>query len=251
MKCAKCGTDYQGNFCPNCGNPAPGNAEAPAKKGKKAFYKRWWFWVLLIFVCFLAIPTSSKDKPQQTPSEPSTQTAQKAPAVTEPATESDNDLDQPSKTETNDKNSAPVWTETQKNVMSKAKSYLAYSGFSYTGLIEQLEYEKFAHEDAVWAADNCNADWNEEALESAKSYIDYSGFSYTGLIDQLEYGGFTTEEATYGADNCGADWNAEAAESAKAYLKYSSFSRDGLIDQLEYEGFTHEQAVYGVDQTGL
>jgi len=143
------------------------------------------------------------------------------------------------------------WTVTQKNVMASAKSYLNYSGFSYKGLIEQLEYEKYTHEDAVWAADNCNADWNEEALESAKSYIDYSGFSYTGLIGQLEYEGFTTEQATYGADNCGADWNEEAAEAAKSYLSYTSFSRDGLIDQLEYEGFTHEQAVYGADQNGL
>ena len=101
----------------------------------------------------------------------------------------------------------PQWTTAQKNVMASAKSYLSYTGFSYSGLIEQLEFEKYSHEDAVWAADNCNADWNEEALESAKSYIDYSGFSYNGIVEQLEFEGFTSEQAIYGADNCGADWN--------------------------------------------
>ena len=99
-------------------------------------------------------------------------------------------------------------------------------------------------------ADNCGADWTEQAVKSAQSYLKYSAFSYTGLISQLEYEGYSTEDATFAADNCGADWAEQAAKSAKEYLDYSSFSRDGLIDQLEYEGFTHDQAVYGVEQNG-
>ena len=142
------------------------------------------------------------------------------------------------------------WTMEQKNAMKSAKSYLDYSGFSHTGLVEQLEYEQYPHDVAVWAADNCGADWDAEALESAIGYIDYSGFSYSGLIDQLTYEGFTPEQAQYGADNCKADWNAEAAESAKSYLDYSAFSRAELIDQLLYEGFTAEQAEYGVTAAG-
>lgn len=147
-------------------------------------------------------------------------------------------------------NPADQMTIGQKNALESAKSYLSFSEFSYTGLIEQLEYEKYSHEDAVYAADHCGADWNEQALKSAKSYLEYSAFSYTGLIEQLEYEGFTNDQATYGVDNSGADWNEQAAKSAKSYLEYSSFSREGLIEQLEYEGFTHEQAVYGVQQNG-
>lgn len=143
-------------------------------------------------------------------------------------------------------NPADQMTIGQRNALESAKSYLSFSEFSYTGLIEQLEYEKYSHEDAVYAADHCGADWNEQALKSAKSYLEYSAFSYTGLIEQLEYEGFTNDQATYGVDNSGADWNEQAAKSAKSYLEYSSFSREGLIEQLEYEGFTHEQAVYGV-----
>ena len=139
-------------------------------------------------------------------------------------------------------------TSGERNALESAKSYIKYSGFSYSGLIDQLKYEGYSESEAAYGADNCGADWYDEALESAKSYIRYSAFSYSGLIDQLKFEGFTDSQAKYGADNCGADWNEEAVESAKSYLKYSSFSRSGLISQLEYEGFTHAQAQYGVSQ---
>jgi hypothetical protein len=79
-------------------------------------------------------------------------------------------------------------------------SYLDYTAFSYQGLIEQLEYEKFTTEQATYGADNCGADWNEQAAKSAKSYLDYSSFSRDGLIDQLEYEGFTYDQAVYGVE---------------------------------------------------
>lgn len=151
---------------------------------------------------------------------------------------------EPAKEDTSD------MTTGQKNALRSAESYLRFTAFSYEGLIDQLEYEQYSHEDAVFAADNCGADWNEQALESALSYLDFGAFSYSGLIGQLEYEKFTTEQATYGADNCGADWNEQAAKSAESYLEFMSFSRDGLIDQLEYEGFTYDQAVYGVEANG-
>ena len=122
-----------------------------------------------------------------------------------------------------------------------------YSAFSYSGLIKQLEYEKYTTDEATFAADNCDADWSAQALRAAEDYLDYSAFSYAGLIKQLEYEGYTSDQAAYGADNCEADWFVQAARSAESYLEYSTFSREGLIDQLEYEGFTSEQAVYGVD----
>lgn len=138
----------------------------------------------------------------------------------------------------------------QRNALKSAKSYLGMMAFSYEGLIEQLEFEQYSHEDAVFAADNCGADWNEQALKSAKSYLSTMAFSYEGLIEQLEYEKFTTAQATYAADNCGADWNEQAAKCAKQYLDNMSFSREGLIDQLVYEGFTEEQAIYGVEANG-
>ena len=73
-----------------------------------------------------------------------------------------------------------------------------YSAFSYNGLIEQLEYEGFSSEEAKYGADNCNADWNEQAAKKAKEYLEYSSFSRSGLIDQLVYEGFTQSQAEYG-----------------------------------------------------
>lgn len=138
----------------------------------------------------------------------------------------------------------------QKNALASAKNYLSFSAFSHQGLINQLEFEQYSTEDATFAADNCGADWNEQAVKSAKNYLSFSAFSYSGMIKQLEFEGFTTEQATYGADNCEADWMEQAVKSAENYLSFSSFSRDGLIDQLAFEGFTNEQAVYGVTQVG-
>ena len=137
-----------------------------------------------------------------------------------------------------------------KNALEEAKSYIRYSSFSYTGLIDQLEYEGYTYEECVYGADNCGADWYEQAVLSAESYIEYSAFSYLGLIDQLEYEGFTSDEAAHGADNCGADWYEEAAECAQSYMDYSSFSRQELLDQLLYEEFTYDEAEYGVQSVG-
>ena len=137
-----------------------------------------------------------------------------------------------------------------RNALSKAYDYLDYTAFSYSGLIDQLEYEGYSTEACTYAVDNCGADWNAQAAKKAKDYLEYTSFSYSGLIGQLEYEGFTTEQATYAVDNCGADWNEQAALKAQDYLDYTSFSRQGLIDQLIYEGFTAEQAEYGVSAVG-
>lgn len=91
-------------------------------------------------------------------------------------------------------------TSGQRNALKSAESYLRSSAFSYTGLIEQLEYEGFSNEDATYAADHCGADWKEQAVKSAESYLKYSSFSKSGLIDQLEFEGFTHEQAVYGVE---------------------------------------------------
>lgn len=39
MKCEKCGTEYEGNFCPNGCN----SSAVTTDKKKKPVYKKWWF----------------------------------------------------------------------------------------------------------------------------------------------------------------------------------------------------------------
>lgn len=94
-------------------------------------------------------------------------------------------------------------TTAEKNALRSAKDYLNYSAFSYTGLIRQLEFEGYTTEQATYGADNCGADWFEQAVKSAKEYLDYSAFSRDGLIRQLEFEGFTHEQAVYGVDQNG------------------------------------------------
>lgn len=117
-------------------------------------------------------------------------------------------LDTYSTEDSEESNSANTSTDAniplgQQNALSSALDYLDFSSFSYTGLIEQLEYEGYTNEEATYAADNCGADWNEQAAKTAQDYLDSSSFSRQGLIDQLMYEGFTSDQAEYGVTAVG------------------------------------------------
>lgn len=94
----------------------------------------------------------------------------------------------------------PSPTIGERNALGKAREYLNLMAFSYTGLIEQLEFEQFTHDEAVYAADNCGADWNDQAAKKAKDYLNIMSFSRDGLIEQLEFEGFTHDQAVYGVE---------------------------------------------------
>lgn len=137
----------------------------------------------------------------------------------------------------------------EKNALASAKQYLAIMAFSYDGLVEQLEYEGYSNSEAVYAANNCGADWNEQAKIMAQNYMSIMPFSKEGLIEQLEFEGFTHEQAVNGVNatqvnnnelNSGSSLGEEnALASAKLYLNQMAFSYNGLIEQLEYEGYTN------------
>ena len=91
----------------------------------------------------------------------------------------------------------------EKNALQSAIRYLESAPFSYSGLIDQLEYEGYSHSDAVYGADNCGADWNQQAVLSAQHYLSVMPFSRSGLIEQLEYEGFTHSQAVYGVEQNG------------------------------------------------
>ena len=91
----------------------------------------------------------------------------------------------------------------QRNAAEKAKQYLEYAAFSYTGLIQQLQYEGYSVNEATYGADNCGADWNVQAAAKAQQYLEYTSFSRSGLVVQLEYEGFTSSQAEYGASAVG------------------------------------------------
>lgn len=165
----------------------------------------------------------------------------------------------------------------ERNALESANQYLSFTAFSYSGLIDQLEFEGYSNHEATYAADHCGADWYEQAALSAAQYLSSMAFSREGLIDQLEYEGFTYDQAVYGVEQtydaeasstglsdfaASADTGAEssstgattgernALQSAESYLSFMAFSYSGLIDQLEYEGYSNAEATYAADHCG-
>jgi hypothetical protein len=93
----------------------------------------------------------------------------------------------------------------QQNAIESAESYLSFSAFSQSGLIEQLEFEGYSTADATFAVESLDVDWNEQAAKSAAAYLEMSSFSLSALIEQLEFEGFTPEQAAYGANKAYGD----------------------------------------------
>lgn len=94
----------------------------------------------------------------------------------------------------------PEFTAGQRNAISKAESYLEYSAFSKSGLVEQLKFEGFSTKDAAFAVENIDVDWMEQAAKKAAEYLENSSFSESGLVEQLEFEGFTAAQAKHGAN---------------------------------------------------
>lgn len=110
--------------------------------------------------------------------------------------------------------SAPVFAQSlsgpQKNAVRSAKQYLDMSGFSRSGLIQQLSSdagEGYNKNDATVAVDSLSVDWSKQAERSAQQYLDMMGFSCKGLIQQLSSSAgdrYTKDQATHGARAAGA-----------------------------------------------
>lgn len=94
-------------------------------------------------------------------------------------------------------------TTGQRNAHFQAEKYIESMPFSYTGLIEQLEFEQYTHDEAIFGADTCGANWSEQAALMAERYLSTRSFSRAGLIDQLVFSGFTQQQAEYGVKQVG------------------------------------------------
>lgn len=147
--------------------------------------------LLALAMCLLLCACSGKTAIQETapadttlPQIADTETTESVEAETEP---------------TSSDSSASV-SSGESNALKSAKNYLSVTAFSYSGLVEQLEYEGYSNSEATYAADNCGADWYEQAVKSAKQYLEVMAFSRSGLIEQLEYEGYTHDQAVYGVD---------------------------------------------------
>lgn len=86
-------------------------------------------------------------------------------------------------------------TLAQKNALKQARDYLTWMHPSYASLIDWLEtYDGYSREDAVFAADYCDADWSEQAVLYAKERMKNSGASRDGLADWMRMEQFTNDQ---------------------------------------------------------
>ena len=180
-ECPNCKGPVTGpmRICPQCGAPLP--AEAPATAAK--VFSRYLIPVLAVVAVFAAAAVTVSAFKEADRENTSTHKARgRAQSYSAPRTGTE-------------------------GALAKAESYLRSSAFSYSGLIDQLEYSGFTPEQAKYGADRCGANWKEEAAEKAKSYLrTFPDWTRSKLKSQLEYCGFTSSEATYGVDHCGKNW---------------------------------------------
>jgi len=146
---------------------------------KKPFYKRVWFWILVVIVVAVGASMGGKkdDGSKDSSSKAST-----------------------SQTASSKKSNVP--TE-YTSALNKAKTYSNTMHMSKKGLYEQLTSdagEKFSAEAAQYAVDNVNADWNANALQKAKDYQSQQSMSPEAIREQLTSDAgekFTPDEANY------------------------------------------------------
>lgn len=175
--------------CPGCGRPMGSSTSenvlsVPVKKKKETSGCAKFALFAILAVVVLALIGSLTGNRSSSPSRSSSTAHQ---STTTPTTTNPSDN----------------LTMGERNALAKAEDYLAVTAFSREGLIEQLEYEGFSHSDAVYGADHCGTNWNQQAALKAQDYLNISSFSRQGLIEQLEYEGYTNSQAVYGVEAVG------------------------------------------------
>ena len=133
--------------------------------------------------------------------------------------------------------------ENQLQAIQSAKGYLDTMHLSQTELLQMLTVENIDLEDAKFALEYLNIDWNQEARKKAKEYCKHKiGFSKEKLKAQLLFDHFTEEEADFALSHINVNWIEQAEIVAKEYMEDGVTSKEDLIDALMNEGFTKKEA---------
>ncbi|QDR72141.1 hypothetical protein FOD75_03070 [Limosilactobacillus reuteri] len=143
---------------------------------KKPFYKRVWFWIIVVILVF-AIGGSMGNSSSFTSS---------------------------SSNSSSKKSNVPT---SYTSALHKAETYSDTMHMSKQGIYDQLTADagdKFKPEAAQYAVDHVKADWNKNALEAAKSYQKDQDMSPDAIRDQLTANAgdkFTQEQADYAVNH--------------------------------------------------
>ena len=99
--------------------------------------------------------------------------------------------------------SAPLTEDEKAAALEDAETLFRVHYASYNGLIWYLSDHGHTEAAAQYAADNCNADWNQEAVKCAQYYLKTMTMDRDELLGQLEYEGFTSSQAEHAANSVG------------------------------------------------
>lgn len=189
---------------------APTPESSANNPNNKPWYKKWWIIIIILLgIAVIGNAINGVNAEKNTTSN----IEQKAAKTDQPeSTNLKEDLEKKQETASasqaeeekkKTESQANAMTPGQNNAVRKAERYLQLLAFSRTGLIKQLEFEKFSNADATFAVDHIKVDWNEQAAKKAKRYLELQAFSRGGLMDQLIFEGFTPEQAEHGVNSAG------------------------------------------------
>ncbi|HIB1799405.1 TPA: Ltp family lipoprotein, partial [Enterococcus faecium] len=158
-------------------------------KEKKPFYKRVWFWILVVLVVFIVGGALSGGDDNTVKSQTESSTSENI---------SDTEYSSLSESQYSS-TSTSVTLEESSNPSISSDSSVTLEESSNPSISSDSSVEPSTSNDVSLESSN--------ALQAAKDYLDYSAFSQQGLYDQLIYEKYPADAAQYAIDNINADWN--------------------------------------------
>ena len=187
--------------------------------------------LVLISLCAMLCVVFCACKGEESSSTESTTAQVTTAAATQPTTKNQTET---AAATTADSNSS--YASAKEAAVADAKKFLEKANYSYQGLYNDLVYMGYADEDAKYGADNCGADWSEQAVKRAKALAANGITNYDNLVEQLESEGFTGEQAAVGAQAAAqsqeSGQNYDVIAAAKKYVETWNEVKDDLVSQL-------------------
>ena len=209
------------------------------KEQKKSFYKKSWFWIIIIGIGII-IGASQSNNTVNT----STNNYQKDNSVEVTIVDFS----------TMSKEEVKAWMDANKingKIIEEYSNDIAKGNF----VSQSISANTVAHQgdkiNIVYSLGKEPTAEEKNALKKAETYSNSLHMSKQGIYNQLTSSveGFTKEAAQYAIDNIEADWNKNALEKAKTYQTSMNMSSKAIYNQLisSVEGFTKSEAQYAID----
>ena len=143
-----------------------------------------------------------------------------------------------------------IITQARDFARSRASELNSQEIHSVTSLEYALVSEGISREDARWAADSLDVDWNQNAVRAVRELDRVTTNSRAGMLRDLKARGFTQEEAHYGIDNSWINYHDNALQTA--YQLHQSTEEGMLYEEIrhglvEWYGFLPEEADWAID----